>query len=79
MARRDRNCTHKEGEKSNDDKPIENKTEVLSSKTDKSKNKTDSDSTTGSKKELKMTYDLLAKHIHECVKKEMKKKSQKET
>ena len=79
MARRDRNRTHKEGEKSNDDKPIENKTEVLSSKTDKSKNNTDSDSTTGSKKELKMTYDLLAKHIHECVKKEMKKKSQKET
>ena len=46
MARRDRNRTHKEGEKSNDDEPIENKTEVLSSKADKSKNKTIADTTT---------------------------------
>ena len=73
MAQCGRNDTHKEGEKSNDDEPIEKKTEVLSSKTDKLNNKTDSNSTTGSKKELKMTFDLLAKHIQECVKKEMKK------
>ena len=74
MAQRDCNRTHKEGEKSNcDDEPIENKTEILSSKTDKSNNKTDSNSTTGSRKKLKMTFDLLVKHIQECVKKEMKK------
>ena len=64
----------KEAEKSNDEEPsIENKTEVSSSKTDKLNNKTDSNSTTDSKKELKMTFEFLSKHIHECVKKEMKK------
>ena len=50
MAWCGRNDTHKEGEKSHDDKLIEKKTEVSSSKTDKSNNKIDSDSTTGSKK-----------------------------
>ena len=38
MAQRGRNNSHKEGEKSHDDKPIEKKTEVLSSKTDKLNN-----------------------------------------
>ena len=73
MAQSGRDDTHKEGEKSHNDKPTEKKTDVLSSKTDKSNNKTDSDSTTGSRKELKMTFDLLTKHIQECVKKELKK------
>ena len=50
MAWCGRNDTHKEGEKSHDDKPIEKKTEVLSSKTDKLNNKMDSNSSTGSKK-----------------------------
>ena len=43
MAQFGHNHTHKEGEKSHDDKPIEKKTEVSSSKTDKSNNKMDSD------------------------------------
>ena len=73
MARRSHNDSHKEGEKSHDDQPIEKKTDVLSSKTDKSNNKTDSNSTTHSRKELKMTFDLLTKHIQECVRKELKK------
>ena len=73
MARRGRDDTHKEGEKSHNDEPIEKKTDVSSSKTDKSNNKTDSNSTTGSRKELKMTFGLLTKHIQECVKKELKK------
>ena len=73
MARRGRDDTRKEGEKSHNDEPTEKKTDVLSSKTDKSNNKTDSDSTTGSRKELKMTFDLLSKHIKECVKKELKR------
>ena len=50
MAQHGCDDTHKEGEKSHDDKLIEKKTEVSSSKTDKSNNKIDSDSTTGSKK-----------------------------
>ena len=62
MTQRSRNHTHKEGEKSYDDEPIEKKTEVSSSKTDKSNNKTDSNTSTGSKKELKMTFDLLTCH-----------------
>ena len=69
MARHGRNDTHKEGEKSHNDEHIEKKTDVLSSKTDKSNNKTDSDSTTDSRKELKMTFDLLTKYIQEYVKK----------
>ena len=73
MAQRGRNNSHKKGEKSHDDEPIEKKTDVSSSKTDKSNNKTDSNSTTGSRKELKMTFGLLTKHIQECVKKELKK------
>ena len=68
-----RNNTHKEGEKSHNDEPTEKKTDVSSSKTDKSNNKTDSNSTTDSRKELKMTFDLLTKHIQECVRKELKK------
>jgi len=75
MARRDRHQTHKqERDKANDGECIEKKTEVLSSQIAKSNNKTDSDSiSNGSKKELKMTFEFLSKHIHECVKKEMKK------
>ena len=73
MAWRSRDDTHKEGEKSYDGEPIEKKTEVLSSKTDKSNNKTDSNSTTGSKKELKMTFDLLTKHIQECVRRKWRR------
>ena len=57
MARRGRDDTRKEGEKSHNDEPTEKKTDVSSSKTDKSNNKTDSDSTTGSRKELKMTFE----------------------